>query len=354
MEGIRYGRKKRGIQKELKSKIGEWISSIEDEEVRELAEKHTIVTGGSIASMLLGEKINDFDVYFRNIDTAEAVAKYYVDKFNKRMKEKEKEKYQEGRASSRGIEYTPYVKREMYIKDSNTPLVNPYESFKNEREIEEQIAIDNLDDDVEIEPRLLIWMQSAGVAAEEQEDYQYFEMRSQEELEDFGDSLGRDYHDKDAPKYRPVFLSQNAITLSDKMQLVIRFHGDPEEIHNNYDFVHAMNYYDYGSNELVLKQEALECLLSRTLVYRGSLYPVASVFRTKKFIERGWRITAGEQLKMMWQISELDLTDMNTIREQLCGVDMAYMYELIEVVKHVDPDKINSSYIATIIERVFD
>lgn len=338
MEPIRYGRKKSGIKKELKSKINDWLESIDDEDVRELARKNTIVTGGSIASMLLGEPINDFDIYFRNIDTAERVADYYVEKFNLKHQKNGTE-----------IEYKPVVQRRLYFKNSNEPLVNPYNYDADEDE-----ELKRIDDHSVLEPRLLIWMKSAGVAAEEQTEYKYFEMYGQEELEKFADSLGKEYHDKNAPKYRPVFLSQNAITLSDKMQIIIRFHGEPTEIHNNYDFVHAMNYYDHGTGSLILKPEALECLLSRTLVYRGSLYPVASVFRTKKFIERGWRITAGEQLKMMWQISELDLKDFNTIREQLCGVDMAYMYELIQVLKDVDPEKINSSYIATIIERVFD
>lgn len=352
MEIIRYGRKKSGIKKELKEKINDWLESIEDEDVREMARKDTIVTGGAIASMLLGEKINDFDVYFRTMRTAEAVSNYYVEKFNVAQEKRQQQKEDDGGA----IKYTPYIKKAMYYKDTNDPVVDPYTRFEEDESYEEALLekLGHIANHADLEERLMIWMQSAGIAAEAQEDYQYFEMHGQETLDNFADSLGKQYHDKDAPKYRPVFLSQNAITLSDKMQLVIRFYGEPTEIHNNYDFVHAMNYFDNGTGSLVLHPEALECLLSRTLVYRGSLYPVASVFRTKKFIERGWRITAGEQLKMMWQISELNLKNFNTIREQLCGVDMAYMYELIQVLKDVDPEKINSSYIAAIIERVFD
>lgn len=155
-------------------------------------------------------------------------------------------------------------------------------------------------------------------------------------------------------KYNPIFLSQNAITLTDKFQIIIRFFGEPEQIHNNYDFEHAMNYYDYGTNELVLKLEALECLLSRTLIYRGSLYPIASIFRMKKFIERGWRIGAGEQLKIMWQISEIDLSDPNILMEQLTGVDMVYMRALIEALKGMSQEKINAAYVSKIIDKIFD
>lgn len=62
MNGIRYGRKRKGIIKHLKSKIEDWLESIEDEDLRKLAEKNVIVTGGSIASMLLGEKVNDYEL----------------------------------------------------------------------------------------------------------------------------------------------------------------------------------------------------------------------------------------------------------------------------------------------------
>src|SRR3546814_1364029 len=45
------------------------------------------------------------------------------------------------------------------------------------------------------------------------------------------------------PTYRPVFMSTNAITLSDKIQIVLRFYGEADAIHENYDFVHCTNYW---------------------------------------------------------------------------------------------------------------
>ena len=312
---IRYGRKRSGIRRDLNQKITEWIDSITDEGVRALAKKNTIVTGGSIASMLLGEKVNDYDVYFRDKETAVAVATYYVTKFN----EKKKLTVAEG--------------------------VTPYEPFVK-TEVKKNIKGDE-------EERVIVYMKSAGVASEDQVEYQYFESAAEGAAEEFAESLIKE---SVAPgeKYRPIFLSQNAITLTDKVQIVIRFYGEPDKIHDNYDFVHAMCYYDYYSDTLVLPAEALEALLSRTLVYKGSLYPIASVFRTKKFIERGWRITAGQQLKMMWQISEIDLKDPEVFTEQLTGVDQAYMWQLISALKDVDPEKINSAYISAIIDKIFD
>ena len=74
MTDIRYGRKRSGIKRALKAKIDEWLQTIDDVDVNALAAENAIVTGGSIASMLLGEQVNDYDVYFRNRETAIKVA----------------------------------------------------------------------------------------------------------------------------------------------------------------------------------------------------------------------------------------------------------------------------------------
>jgi hypothetical protein len=303
---IRYGRKRSGIRRELENKIEGWLDTIDDVDVQSLARNNTIVTGGSIASMLLGEKVNDFDIYFRDKETTLAVARYYVDKFNK----------------ANELKSIPEVREESL------------ENIKGE-----------------VEDRVVIWIQSAGVASEEQDEYHYFETRPEKETEEFALSLNTI---KEGEPYRPIFMSQNAITLSNKIQLVIRFYGEPDKIHDNYDYVHATCYWDHGKKILHLNPEAMESLLARNLIYRGSLYPIASIFRMKKFIERDWRISAGEQLKIMWQISEIDLSDPDTMREQLTGVDMAYMWQLIQALDKVDKDKINSAYVASIIDRIFN
>lgn len=313
---IRYGRKRNGIKRALTKKLDEWIGTIDDVDVSALAAKNTIVTGGSIASMLQGLPINDYDVYFRDKETAIKVAEYYARKFNKTIK----------LDTDEGVsDYQPEVRTERIA------------NIKGEEE-----------------DRVIIYLKSAGVAAEDQDLYKYFEtVNDKSEMEEFVESTLEDKADDREP-YRPIFLSQNAITLSNQVQIIIRFYGEPDKIHANYDFEHACCYWDHGKKELVLPQEALECLLSWTLIYKGSLYPIASIFRMKKFIERGWRITAGQQLKIMWQISEINLSDPETLREQLTGVDMAYMYELIDALSKSDPEKINSAYVATIIDRIFE
>lgn len=322
----RYGRKRSGIKKELTEKINEWLDSIEDKDVRKIAEGNVIVTGGSIASMLLGEKVNDYDLYFKTIDATEAVAKYYVEKYKQVRRESDN-------SNVDGM----VIKREVL------------ENIKGERE-----------------ERIIAWIESSGVAGERlkqknplilPEDghapFQELEGYSEEELAKALERLLREKANT-KEKYVPTFISQNAIALTGKIQIIIRFYGEPEQIHNNYDFVHAKCYWDHKNKKLELPAEALESMLSRTLIYRGSLYPIASIFRMKKFLERGWRISAGQQLKIMWQISKIDLSNVAVLRDQLTGVDLAYMSEIIGALKDVDSESINSTYVGKIIDRIFD
>lgn len=311
--------KTKTIKSVLRKKVDEWIASIEDASLQKLVKENTIVTGGAIASMLLGEKVNDYDIYFRTRECVIKVAEYYVALFKPKLKEGK-------------------------IKTTLSLLT---------------------DDD-----RIRIVIKSAGIASEDgtEKNYGYFEGMPEQEaggyvgevMQDPGDieerfeetkELAREVQDK--PKYRPVFLSTNAITLAGKIQIVLRFYGEPEEIHKNYDYAHCTNYWTADNGELTLNMPALECLLAKELRYAGSLYPVASVIRMRKFIKRGWTINAGQILKMSLQISELDLLDPAVLEDQLTGVDVAYFMQLIEVVKDVDPKKLDYAYIVEIVDRMF-
>lgn len=316
--------KAKTIKAIIGKKIEEWLASIEDEKVRELARDNTIVTGGCIASMLLKEQVNDFDIYFRTKETAKAVAAYYVARFE--------------------------------IKDKAGIPCN--------------ITLDD-SPDYKGEDRLRIVVKSAGVASENgtKKPYEYFESRADQEASEYLDEVMQDpgaaqdtleatqkavsEQQDEGAAYRPVFLSTNAITLSRRVQLVLRFFGKPEEIHKNYDFIHCTNYWTSWDKALVLNQPALESLLAKELRYVGSKYPVCSMFRLRKFIARGWTVNAGQIVKIAMQISELDLSKVQVLEDQLVGVDVAYFCQLIERLKENDPEKINSAYLCEILDRMF-
>lgn len=328
------GMKSSTIKSLIRKRLSDWSASLASPELQAMVKRDTIVSGGCIASMLLGEKINDYDLYFRTKETALALANYYTSLFNSLK----------GNLTTTAIaSCNPEVK------------VEPRTNIKGETE-----------------ERIIIYMKSSGVAGEDQDTYSYFEQMPEGVGEDFIESvICNDDIDPDEIDpvdfaetskadlklikfpYRPIFLSENAITLSDKVQLVVRFFGEPDKIHENYDFAHAMCYYDWQKDYLHLPADALECMLTKTLIYKGSLYPVASVFRTRKFIQRGWRITAGQQLKMIFQLQKVDLHDVNVLREQLIGVDQAYMHQLLRALDN-ETGRVDSTYLANLVDKIFD
>lgn len=323
--------KTKTIQKIISNKFNEWIESIDDTNVQELVKANTIISGGCIPSMLLKEQVNDFDVYFTNKETVKSVAEYYVKQFTK-----------------------DHGEVQIFVFDGDNPPKG------------DEIGSNSL-----IEPgRIKIYIKSAGVASETKDDgYQYFESRPEEEAEDYindvVDALKNEELKTDTynakPKYRPVFISANAITLSNKIQIVIRFYGDPDVIHQHYDYVHCTSYWLSSTGKLYLKPAAIEAILTKELVYVGSKYPLCSIIRTRKFIKRGWSINAGQYLKMCFQLSKLDLTDIRTLEEQLTGVDAAYFAQLINGLKNHEEKqkeegkefKLEYGYLSTIIDKIF-
>lgn len=300
------------IKSVLRNKFNGLLASIEDEAVKEAVRRDGIITGGCIASMLLGEKINDFDVYFKNEDTVAAVAEYYVAKWK----------------------------------------ANPPTRFKDGEKRTMDIFV------VREDGRVKIVVKSAGVASESgADDYQYFESADPQDAAEFvkdaAAGLGRSKENKGKPKYRPVFLTSNCITLSDDVQLVTRFYGPVNEIHENYDFIHCTCSWDAETGELVLPPAALESLLSKELRYKRSKYPLCSIIRTRKFLARGWRINAGQYVKMGWDLSKLDLSDPAILEDQMIGVDAAYFRQVIDLLKEKGGESIDEVYLMEVIDMVF-
>lgn len=293
----------KAIKKSLNKKLKEWIESIEDEKVRELARKNALITGGAIVSMLNNEKPNDYDVYFKTYETVFAIANYYAKKWN--------------------------------------------ESHSTKVKIREEI--------LHGENRVTCFIKSEGIAKEENESGIDDDTEPNEEYD--GEPYCEDESIEEKQKYRPRYFTTNAISLTDKIQIVIRFYGEVDKIHENFDFAHCTCSYDYYNNNLQLPTKALECIINKELYYIGSKYPLCSIIRTRKFLNRGYHINAGQYVKMALELNELDLKDFDTFRDQLVGVDSAYFDEALKnIQKKMECDsnfKIDNTYLFEVINRIF-
>ena len=258
------------IRQNIENKLIDWILTIPDENLRKKVENNLLVSGGSITSMFLGEEVNDYDIYIKDMDVLIDLTEYYTKSYPDII-------VLDGR------------KKEQYLFNLQNNQLGIYKT-----------SVENLKPD---QVKLFFNDKNGGFRT----DYSIMKV-----------NVG----------YVPLFFSPNAISLSNNIQIVLRFHGTAEEIHKTFDYIHATNYFTFGQG-LVTNKEALESLLTKQLKYQGSLYPLTSIIRMKKFIKRGWNINAGEILKIMFQISELNLKDYNVLEEQLIGVDIAYFCELL-------------------------
>lgn len=292
----------KNIGKALNAKLNDWLKNIGDEEIKKVIKENAIITGGALVSLLQGEQPNDYDVYFKTHDSCLAVANYYAKTWNEAHPEKS----------------------QVEIQDDNS--------------------------------RITCFVRSVGAVMEDGESGIDDSTEPQDETEhDVSETEEEQKEEK--PKYRPRYFSSNAISLSDKIQIVIRFYGSVEEIHENYDFVHCTCSYDFAENKVNLPGRALEAIINKELYYTGSKYPLCSIIRSRKFIMRGWRINAGQYLKMCLQLNELDLKDLNVFKDQLTGVDSAYFEQAISMIiarKEKEPDfQIDNTYLFEIINRIF-
>lgn len=274
---------KKNIKANIEAKIKDWLESISDNALVIKLKEHIIVTGGCITSMVLGEEVNDYDVYIDNANLCKELAQYYISQFTN----KDKQSW-----------------------DGCSAVIDA--------------------DRVKIEC-----------------EYGYIKTGLKE---------------KKIPEYYPVCFSENAITLSNDIQIVTRFTGSPDKIHENYDFEHTKAVYYSGDMSLSIPESVYDCIINKTLRYSGSKYPLCSLFRMRKFIKRGWNINAGQILKAAYQASQLDFEDINVLKEQLVGVDSMFFTSLIDDLENMlqggeseeDTTLILSSVVFEAIEKVFD
>lgn len=338
----------------IKAKMNAWVKSIDNAKLSAMIERDVIVTGGCIASLLLKEEVNDYDVYFRTKDTAKRVAQHYCAAFNARNINHLNKLGGAAKAFVLdGADVAEWKAGKRDLSSFADGFTNQGgETWREDGTWSRMIA--GCD-----ESRIKVIVRSDGVAAEDgKESILAVPFSSAVDAISAADSvpaaaLGGKPEEE---KYRPVFLSTNAITLSGKVQCIVRFYGEPDEIHKNYDFAHCTNYWTFADG-LVLRPSALEALLAKELFYCGSKYPVCSMIRTRKFIKRGFHINAGQYLKMAFQISRLDLTDIDVLEDQLVGVHSAYFMILIDALRQQadkDPNfKVEEGYVASIIDMVF-
>jgi hypothetical protein len=235
--------------------------------------KSIIISGGAITSLFLNEEVNDYDIYFTDSEIIDYIREFFLTRFNT-------------------INKTDYK----WSKEFN--CLYKYK-FNNVRFLQKYELLNEFEKYVDIQKFI----------------------------------SGKN---SDKFTFVPICFTSNAISLvgkNYKIQLITRFTGTAEEIISNFDFIHTNNYYNFFENKIYTNQKSLESILCKELIYNGSKFPICSLIRSKKFIKRGWNISPGEYLKIVFQINKLNLNNINILEEQLTGVDSAYFIKFLDKLK---------------------
>ena len=382
---------RKAINGKLNQVFDNYLKSIADSNVRDMVKKGTIISGGAITSMLCNEEVNDYDLYFKDKETALTVIQYYADLFNKAAGNKtNKDGFNPGVIVIDGEKFrTEYLSKfmpkekasELIYDDELATLTVGNKLLKAENPAYSNWQLPML---YKITPpgRVRVYISSRGILNASEIAETYDSIPDERVVEDQSDVHGRvedifveskavdevenlsiadstkmveKVLGKDIKKYFPAFFSSNAITLKGKIQLIIRFYGKPDKIHENFDFVHCTNYWSSHNRKLVLNELALESILTKQLYFNNSVFPVSTLFRIRKFMRRGFNISAGEVFKIAYKVSKLNLDDTATLEEQLVGVDSAYFSSFIFEIRKVKAagNNVDETVVGKLIDKIF-
>jgi len=151
---------------------------------------------------------------------------------------------------------------------------------------------------------------------------------------------------------KPVYLSKNAVTLSNGIQIIFRFIGEPEDVFSTFDYEHCKVYWRPDPlglllGKLVYSGRSQESIAKNELIYTGNTrFVLSAISRLNKFIKRGWGITPSSLLSLAVTSSKIDWSDRKVLEEELLGIygienkTLQLILDMCSTENKVDLDKI--------------
>lgn len=116
-----------------------------------------------------------------------------------------------------------------------------------------------------------------------------------------------------------------------RVQLIKKVFGAPKEIIKQFDFTICMAAYDPQTETIIMDDNFLYHLAQRTLYLNTELkYPIATLWRVKKYLKRDFSLPAIEIIKLALIINNLKIETFGQLKEQLEGIDTYFLRELTD------------------------
>ena len=121
----------------------------------------------------------------------------------------------------------------------------------------------------------------------------------------------------------PTFISPHALSFpgKPKFQIMTSFIGIPEYVVKSFDWEHIKSFFLISTDTLYLTQRLYELVNDKQLIYTGSDYPLSSLLRTRKYIKKGWSISAKDIMLIALDIQKHDLSNKQILISQMAGID---------------------------------
>ena len=115
------------------------------------------------------------------------------------------------------------------------------------------------------------------------------------------------------------------------IQLIKAVYGEPERVLAQYDFTMCMGAWIPGTQRFVFADCFLKHCAQRRLVYNtAGKYPISSLWRTLKYVKRGYKLPGVEAIKLALRINSLRLDTVAALKEQLMGIDTLFLKEFTD------------------------
>lgn len=118
-------------------------------------------------------------------------------------------------------------------------------------------------------------------------------------------------------------LMRDGTTQQDVQLIVYKWHEDGvQSIFNDYDYTINMGALEFvdGEPQIVLHEEFLKHNSQRYLKFNeNTTYPLISALRVQKYVERGYKISKAQMLRVLLSISKLEINDWGDLKNHVGG-----------------------------------
>jgi hypothetical protein len=104
-----------------------------------------------------------------------------------------------------------------------------------------------------------------------------------------------------------------------------------EDILLEFDYTICMGGYAFRESRFYFGTHFLAHNAQKRLVYNPvTMYPLSSLYRLRKFLDRGYYITGSEIIKLGLSIQKLEINSWMELREQIMGIDTQFLSEITD------------------------